>query len=188
MLISLAIATVSLVFASSCSHTSAKKKSPETQGLEAAASEVAGTHYATIVFHKGQSTLSSIDKENLRILASRVEKESRPVSEIKILAWADAEYPDEVEGKASTAEIILASERARIIREYLEQDLMAREVDSFNMARRPGLVSKLFKNEEYKLKDAFEKSGTTGSKLPDGSISYTKASKALVIIDKDAVK
>jgi hypothetical protein len=183
MLISLAIATVSLVFASSCSQIGTKKKSPKAQGGQATVSEVAGPHYTTIVFNKGQSTLSSINKENLRTLATRADKANRPVSEIKILAWADTEYPDKISGMASTADIILASERARIIREYLEEDLKAREVDSYNMAKRPGLVSKIFKNDEYKLKEAFEKSGTTGSKLPDGSVSYTKASKALVIID-----
>ncbi len=128
--------------------------------------------------------MSETSKEHLKSLTTRAHKAGKPIEEIKVLAWSDKEYPDKVKGKASTGEIILASERAQKIKSYLEVDLKeSDDIDSFNMAKRPDLISKLFQNDEYDVKNAFEQSGTTASRLDDGSVSYTKASKALVIID-----
>ncbi len=185
MLVSLAMATLSLVFAAGCTSPAAKKKSVEAgEAKEAKVPTVPGTHYTTLVFDKGRSSLSEASKNHLRDLASRAHKAGKPIEEIKILAWADKEYPDKVKGRAATGDIILASERAQKIKNYLEEDLKESEdIDAFNMARRPNLISKLFRDDEYEVKNAFEQSGATGSRLDDGSVSYTKASKALVIID-----
>jgi hypothetical protein len=194
MVVSLAMATMSLLFAAGCSTPVAKKKSAEeTKATEIQAPAVVGTHYTTIIFDPGKSSLDTLSREHLKELASRAQKTRKPIEEIKILAWADKEYPEKVNGKASTSDVMLASERARKIREYLEIDLKEMEdIDSYNMAKRPNLLSKLLKNEEYKVKNAFETSGATGSELPDGSVSYTKASKAMVIIeyegDEDNIK
>lgn len=185
MLISLALASLSLVFAAGCTSPSAKKKSVKaTETKEAQVPAISGTHYTTLIFDKGKSSLSETSKEHLRSLAARAHKAGKPIEEIKVLAWSDKEYPDKVKGKASTGDIILASERAQEIRNYLEVDLKESEdIDSFNMARRPDLISKLFQDDEFEVKSAFEQSGATASRLDDGSVSYTKASKALVIID-----
>lgn len=185
MLVSLAMATLSLVFAAGCTSPTAKKKSVEAkETAEAKVPTVPGTHYTTLVFDKGRSSLSETSKKHLKELATRAHKAGKPIEEIKILAWADKEYPDKVKGKAATGDIILASERAQKIKNYLEEDLKeSDDIDAYNMARRPDFVSKLFRDEEYDVKTAFEQSGATGSRLGDGSVSYTKASKALVIID-----
>ncbi len=185
MFVSLALATLSLVFAAGCTSPAAKKKSIETaQAKEEKVPTVPGTHYTTVDFDKGKSSLSQASKEHLKDLASRAHKKGKAIEEIKILAWSDKEYPDKVKGKASTGDIILASERAQKIKSYLEDDLKeSDDIDSFNMAKRPDLVSKLFRDDEYDVKTAFEQSGATGTRLDNGSVSYTKASKALVIID-----
>lgn len=188
MIVSLAMATVSLILAAGCSTTPvAKKKSLEPSRATATVKKpeaVGGTHYTTIVFPKGRSNLDSLSKQNLKALASRAHKNKKPIEEIRILAWSDTEYPDKITGKASTKDIILASERAQKIKSYLEDDLKEMDdIDSYNMAKRPNLLAKLLQNDEYDVKEAFETSGATASKLPDGSVSYTKASKALVIID-----
>ena len=143
-----------------------------------------GTHYTTVIFEKGKTHLNQLNKNEIKALIAEAHKKRKKIAEIRILAWADQEYPEKTEKRAKTGEIILASERAQVIREYLEKDLKELEdVDSYNMAKRPGLLSKLFRNDEFAIKRAFEASGTTGSKLPDGSMSYTKASKAILIID-----
>jgi hypothetical protein len=186
MMISLAMASVSLIFAAGCSTPVAKKKSAEetktSSKVEGPA--VPGTHYTTVVFPKGKSSLDSMSKEYLKELAAKAHKTKKPIEEIRILAWSDNEYPDKVKGKSSQKDVKLANERAQKIKDYLEQDLKELEdIDAYNMAQRPNLMSKLFQNDEYEVKEAFESSGATGSKLPDGSVSYTKAQKALVIID-----
>ena len=185
MFVSLALASLSLFFAAGCTFPGAKKKSIEAaQAKERKSPTLPGTHYTNVVFDKGKSNLSEASKKHLKVLASRAYQNGKPIKEIKILAWSDEEYPNKVKKKASTNDIILASERARKIRTYLEEDLNeSDDIDSFNMAKRPDLVSKLFRDDEYDVKTAFEQSGATGSCLDDGSVSYTKASKALVIID-----
>lgn len=156
---------------------------PEKQVAEEKSPSVIGTHYTTVVFLKGQKSLSSSDKKNLTDLASKAHESDKRIDEIRILAWPDKEYPDP-KTQPSTSDIQLASERAQEIRNYLEDELKETgDIDSFNMARRPDFLSKLLKDDEFKVKEAFQESGATASKLPDGSVSYTKASKALVIID-----
>ncbi len=191
MFVSLALASMSLLLAAGCTTPVAKKKpayqttsSTTTVKEEVKAPAVVGTEYTTVFFQKGRASLDTLSKESLKALANNAHKSKKEISEIRILAWADKEYPDKVSGKASTKDIILASERAQKIKDYLEEDLKEMEdIDSYNMAKRPNLMSKLLQNDEYEVKDAFETAGTTGEKLPDGSISYTKASKAIVIID-----
>lgn len=192
MFISLAFASMSLLFAAGCSTPEAKKKpgystsstTTTTKTEEAKAPAVVGTQYTTVFFKKGRASLDSVSKQHLKDLASRAHKEKKEIDEIRILAWADKEYPDKVSGKTADRDIKLASERAQKIKDYLEEDLKEQEdIDSYNMAKRPDLLSKVFQNDEYKVKDAFETAGATGEKLPDGSVSYTKASKAIVIID-----
>lgn len=161
-----------ILFAAGCS--SSEKKS----------TEVMGTHYTTIEFDKGQSTLSREDKKLLQSLSKKAHDDNRKIEEIRILAWSDKEYPDPSKQSAPTSEIVLASNRANEIKEYLENDLSEYEdIDSYNMARRPDFLSKLLRDDEYAVKKAFEASGATGTKLTDGRVSYSKASKALVIID-----
>lgn len=167
-----------LMMLSGCSSSPAEKQVAEDKSPS-----VMGTHYTTVVFPKGQKTLSSSDKKNLTDLAAKAHESDRRIDEIRILAWPDKEYPDP-KTQPSTSDIQLASERAQEIRNYLEDELKETgDIDSFNMARRPDFLSKLLKDDEFKVKEAFQESGATASKLPDGSVSYTKASKALVIID-----
>lgn len=144
---------------------------------------VEGTHYVALVFAPDSSELTGENKQYLNQLAMRALREGRDIEAIKILSWADKEYPEgatEVERK----DIGLAHQRSTAIKKYLEDELHSEEnIATYNMAKKPGLISRLFKNDEFTVKEAIEKSGASGSRLPDGSLSYTKASKALVIID-----
>lgn len=146
--------------------------------------EIIGTQYTTIVFDEGKSTLSRNDKKQLQKLADKAHDDKREIDEIRILAWSDKEYPEPDKKKASEQEILLAANRAQAIKNFLEEDLNEYEdIDAYNMARRPDFLSKLLRDDEFSVKEAFEGSGATGTKLADGKTSYSKASKALVIID-----
>lgn len=172
-----------IILAAGCS-TADKNKSEIATDPGKKAPEVIGTQYTTIVFDKGKSTLSRHDKKLLNKFAEKAHKDDRKIDEIRILAWADEEYPEPKKKAASEKEIVLASNRALVIKDYLEEDLDEYEdIDSYNMARRPDFLSKLLRDDEYDVKLAFESSGATSTKLADGSVSYSKASKALVIID-----
>lgn len=170
---------LSFLFLFSCAHQD-EKKSDQTTSI----TPIEGTRYTTVIFPSGISDLDPRNKKNLQEFTRKFRQHKKKISEIKILAWADAEYPNDKKNKGTTREVILAAERAQNIKEYLQDELHEKnEVDTFNMAKRPSQFSQMLENEEYKIKKSYEKSGVTGSVLSDGSISYTKASKALVIIN-----
>jgi len=172
------IILLSFILTSGCGH-----RARSTQAN--APSEHLGTHYTTLEFDKGDASLSELSKLHLDSLAEKASKDGREIESIKILTWPDKEYPTEPnKTKAGPQEVSLARERSRAVTKYLEEDLHTEDnISAYNMAKRPNLASKLFKSDDWTVKEAFEKSGTTATKLSDGSLSYTKASKALVIID-----
>lgn len=165
----------------SCSHrekaTLQKSKGIAQEGLE-------GSHYTALDFDQGRSDLNDANKSDLNKLAQRALRTGRDVSEIKILAWADREYPGRKNERVKTRDIILANERARVTREFIRQDLRSKEsIDVFNMAKKPGPIDKITKNEEFQVKEDIARSGVSGTRLASGDTSYTKAGKVLVIIE-----
>lgn len=159
------------------SSTPSKEEQQEVPSIE-------GVHYATIVFDEGKSSLKDLNKKNLNRLVKKAQKAKTPIEEIRILAWSDNEYPDKLEGETTAKDQEIASKRGKAIKDYLEKKLRdANDIDAYNMAKRPDLLSKLFRDDEFEIKEAFESSGATAVELPDGAVSYTKASKAIVIID-----
>lgn len=143
-----------------------------------------GKYYKVLLFPEKSYSLSEKNQKIISDLIKKSDDESEPVTLIKILSWSDQEYPDEEDEKLSPDDEYLALERGEAIKAFIEGDLGRHEtIKIFNMAKRPNFFSEVAKNDEYQTKEAFEESGPTSSILPDGEISFTKASKALVIID-----
>jgi hypothetical protein len=165
-----------LLFAG-CTHNRVQEQ--EVRPLE-------GSHYIAVTFKKSDASLSSKSKKNIKKLFTKVNRARYPVLEIRILSWADVEYPEESNTEIKQEDILLAAERGLAIKDYTESEIKdIHDVNVFNMARRPDFLMKLLNSDEYVVKAAFEQSGVTATKLPNGEISYTKASKALIIIDYD---
>ena len=180
----LIIPILSLMF-SACSHK-AQDNRVENSGIATEAFE--GSHYTAVQFDRGTSILSDANKKFLNELAKKASRTGREIDEIKILAWADREYPKEGE-KSKTRDVILANERANVIRKFMKEDLNSHEpFDIFNMAKKPGMVDELIKDEEFQVKEDVADSGVSGTRLPTGQTSYTKAGKVLVIIDYKETK
>lgn len=164
---------------SACAQQSAP---PLRQGLAAQSPEEAT--YTTVEFERGRSGLTDASRRNLNILARKVAGTGREVAEIKILAWADREYTGKKAGSPRTRDVILANERASAIRNFLRDDLHSKDpIDVFNMAKSPGLLDRLTRDEEYQVKRDVARAGVSGTRLPSGETSYTKAGKGFVIID-----
>lgn len=145
---------------------------------------LAGAYSVSLEFTPHESDLSELSKGHLKELVTRAQEDGRAIEQIKILAWADQEYPEPSREKAHPEQVILARERAQVIKEYLTEDLETEaSFDAYNMAKRPGLFSQLVKGDEYELKKAVEEIGPTATTLDDGSVSYSQASRAVVIID-----
>ncbi len=167
---------VGLYLTASCSTQSRLQAQETTSTPE--------VRYVAVVFNRGEAHLDNSSKKALRNLLYLTQFSPIPVNEIRVLAWADHEYPEKREVSVSPEDILLASKRAQTVKSFLEEGLRTNlDVDAYNMAKRPGLLSQLFESDEFEVKKAIEETGTSGTRLPDGRISYTKASKAIVIID-----
>jgi hypothetical protein len=163
----------------SCSH---KNKDEVMQKQTSEETQLEGVHYSALEFRPGLSTLSSNNKRRLNALAQRASREGREIEYIQILTWADRDHSPLT--RTNPREVILATERAQNIKYYLQNDLHANDpINLFNMVKDPEQMSKIFKNDEWAVREAFEKSGHSPVRVRDGSITYTKASKALVIIN-----
>lgn len=167
----------------SCAQqTAVQQTASEREALERNIAALEGGFSTAIIFDEGKKSLSPDGERNLQLFSRRVLRNERLIDSVKILAWADAEYPKEAT-KAHPKEVILAKERAQEIKEYLQDKIGDLRVHSYNMAKRPGTLSSVTKNEEYALKEALEEMGPTATKLENGELSYSKASKAIIIVE-----
>jgi hypothetical protein len=141
---------------------------------------VIGDDYTTLIFELGETTLSKINQNKLeRLLTKRADF----IDEIRVMAWPDDEYDPRGQSRRN---ISLAAERGRKIKDYINRRWPQNsEVIVFNMARGPGKIDQLLNTKEQKIKSAVEKTELSATILPDGRVSYTKGSKAIVIIEKD---
>jgi hypothetical protein len=177
------LAAILLVSSVGCSSKKKEKlNKSETAGSAAVTvpSQVSESpHYASIAFDKGETRLSAMDKRSLQDLAHKVRQSGKDIDDIKILTWADKEYgPGRVPAEASNSDIILARQRAESIKRYIQEDLMEDEdIDFYNMAQKPGPLSRFFKTDEATVKQAFQQN------KDDNMLSESLASKALVIIE-----
>ena len=182
MFIGAAMAVISLVLATGCTHEGKKKPQNDSSRVLA---NLGANSFTTIEFQKGKSELTDQAKESLKEFASKVNKANFSIEEIKILAWSDKEYP-KADKKTNPRDAILASDRASSIKDLLRDEIKnEKEIHLFNMAKRPGAFNEMLNTKDYALKTALEKSGPSTTKNSDGELSYTKASKAIVIIDYD---
>jgi OmpA family len=176
MFLSMAMATVSLLFAVGCS-SDAKKKSSEAAPKTAAVSrEMPSEHYTSLSFDPGETRLSSMDQSNLEGLVAKVKESGREIDDIKILTWADREYKQK--DQANNSEVILARQRAESIKNYLQNGLQEdADIDYYNMAQKPAPLSRFFKASNEKIIRTFKANNDVNMMNPNHS------SKALVIIE-----
>ena len=129
-----------------------------------------------IVFNKGASELSADGKSQLRDILTAAQKRGK-IEEVKVLAWADAEYP--AKGKLGKDATKLADDRSQEIEGYIVDNVKNVDVDDYNMAEQPAQLSKIFKTQDVRVKRSLE---TAGLAVPAKSGMPSKASRALVMV------
>lgn len=164
-----------------CSHaekaTDQALSTPSAK-TETAAQEAGAVSVTEVNFDKGSFVLTEGSRAALRDLASKA-KASHAIDEVKVLAWADRDYPADSKNKASKADKTLADKRANAIRDFVKAELALEDVDTFNMTERPGAIASLFNTDDSKMKQAFENAGVTSA---DGKAITGKASRAVVML------
>ncbi|MFL5784746.1 MAG: OmpA family protein [Bacteriovoracaceae bacterium] len=169
----------SFVF-TACSHKAAEKHTAE-KGITDEALE--GAPYTALQFEKGKSKLTSESQNFLNELAKKASRPGREITGIKVLAWADKEYPAEGE-KPKRKDVVLARDRGTIVKKYIQEDLHSSErIEVFNMAKKPDIVDRAIKDEEFRVKQDVARTGVSSTRLPSGETSWTKAGKVIVIVD-----
>lgn len=148
-----------------------------------AVAENKGEYYAILHFDKGTQRLSEASKKDLKDFVVSAQREGRPIDDIKILAWADKEYPA-AGAKLTNHDIKIAAERSKSIEKYLKEDLnTSGSYETYNMAKRPNKVSEFLHGDDYKTKRIFERSGAAPSGSDMQAFMNSKASKALIMVD-----
>ncbi|MES2962495.1 MAG: DUF1328 domain-containing protein [Bdellovibrionota bacterium] len=166
---------------SGCSH--AEKATDQALATPSATTETAARESGAVSvtevnFDKGSFVLTEGSRAALRDLVAKA-KTTNAIDEVKVLAWADKDYPSDSKAKASKAETTLADKRATAIRDFMKAELAISDVDTHNMTSRPGTFANLFKTDDQKLKQAFENAGVTSA---DGKAITGKASRAVVML------
>lgn len=179
------VSSALLVGVAGCSHNKAKTASTEAYSdTSKATAKAGGSQYVVVDFDSGSKTLSKSGREKLRSLATEASRDGREIDEIQVLAWADREYPEK-NAKATRKDINLADDRAESVEDFIKDDLKtSSSVKKHNMAKRPGMVSELFKTGDFEVKTAFENSGAAPVSKGDASkfLEGSKASKAVIFV------
>lgn len=151
---------------------------PSMEAKQVAAEEQA-PYVTELGFRKGKRSLSAADQSKLnRVIADA--KAHGKIDEVRVISWADEEYPSVHTKKLSSNQRKLADGRNSEIKDYIHGIDGGANVESYNMAERPGALSEMFSTSNARVKKALEVAGIpttdSGVKMP------AKASKAIVLV------
>jgi CHAD domain-containing protein len=138
------------------------------------------TGSSIVTFEKGMASLKADAMEQIKKTIEEA-KATGPIREIKVVSWADQEYPASGE-KASKESIKLAEARNDSVKRYLKT-LKVGSVRSYNMARRPNALQELFHTSQAKVKDKMEATGEAPKQNDTGLFGINaKASDSLILV------
>src|SRR5690606_3162063 len=81
-------------------------------------------------------------------------KRDHDLEQITIAGYSDKAYSPESKGKLSDADSDLASDRISSVKSAIgDLEGVAIDVESYNLAESPNALEKLFKTDDFKLKD-----------------------------------
>ncbi len=191
------IITASLVLAiagmgSSCSSSKDKKvvtrdqdTALKTTNKAMSTSEDPDAYYSVVEFDRGSKNLNDRSRRSIRTFIEKAKKSGKEFDDIKIMAWADKEYPSQ--GMAlDKKDVTIASERSESIERFLKKDLATDgDFATYNMAKRPNKMSEFLKSDDFETKKTFEVSGSapTAESSELATFMNNKSSKALIMVD-----
>jgi hypothetical protein len=135
-----------------------------------------------IEFQPGSDELTALSKRRISRALAQAETLGS-VNEVKVLSWADKEYPSEKRGKLSDEQKSLATRRNQAVRKYIQIIAGGDRMDiyDYNMAKRPSPVAEFFNTSDARVKESMEEAGvaTTAHK----KAKSRRASTSLVIFN-----
>lgn len=155
-----------------------------TTEKEKATMSLGAQHSTEVAFDEGKTDLKQDELNELKEIVNQAKSGGQKIEEIKIISWADREYPAEGSTAAPNQQIKLADDRAEKIRNYLKKELKVSDVEVYNMAKRPNALQELFNTQTAKVKDTLEKTGSAPT-TEEGTGMFGlkgKTSEALVLV------
>lgn len=131
-----------------------------------------------ITFPKEKSSLTKSARKELQRLNHEATAKGK-IKEIKVITWADKEYPGKNTEKLSEQDQKLVKARNEELEKYLKDLGNDAKIEKISMAERPGEFDKIIQSDEAQVKKHVKESGVATTehkgKLPG------KASKSIVI-------
>lgn len=151
---------------------------PSMEAKQVAAEEQA-PYVTELGFRKGKHSLSAADQTKLNRVISEA-KSHGEIEEVRVVTWADEEYPSVHTKKLSSSQRKLADDRNGEIKDYIRSIHRNADIDTYNMAERPGALSEMFTTSNARVKKALEVAGIPNT---DTAVKMAgKASKSIVMV------
>lgn len=132
-----------------------------------------------LTFQKKKDTLSTAEKEKIQRLLKNSRSQGA-IKEVKVITWADSEYPSVHTQKLSQEERQLVENRNKNIENFLQSQISDLKIKSYSMAERPNALKDLVGSSDARIKKSLE---TAGIPNTDTSVKFpSKASKSIVLI------
>lgn len=145
----------------------------------AAANEVKAHDFVEIAFDLGSATLSLNSRNSLNALLNQSSNAGK-IEEILVMSWADDELPSKDKKKLSRLQRDLASKRNSAIRDYLRAARSGVDIDTYNMAKQPNALSRMFNTTNSRLKKSLVDAGLPTT--ADDPQYPSKASHAVILV------
>lgn len=182
MKFTLAALALTTAFACASKEKTEEANAKPAPGPSMEAKQVANEQEAAFVteitFKKGSNSLTQVSKQKLTHLLANA-KSAGDVEEIKVISWADTEYPSVNTKKLSKKERDLARNRNSEIQKYLKAENDRMKFTAYNMAERPNVFQDWLNTSDARIKKSLEVAGIpttdTSVKIP------SKASRSMVM-------
>lgn len=143
------------------------------------AAENQSSYVTEVGFARGGRGLSTEAKGKIDNIVKEAGANGK-IDDVKVIVWADQEYPSVNAGELSHAQRKLADQRGEAIKKYLNQDRRGVDVDVYSMAERPGAISRLLDTTDARFKRSLEIAGIPNT---DTSVKApSKVGKAIVMV------
>ncbi|MGZ5279186.1 MAG: hypothetical protein ACXWC9_04545 [Pseudobdellovibrionaceae bacterium] len=132
-----------------------------------------------VTFKKGSSVLTPDAKQRLETLFKRVQSD-QTVEEVKVITWADEEYPAASTKSLSKGQKEVAEDRNKELKRYLNNKNSDLKVSAYNMAERPSAFTNFLGTSDSRIKKSLESAGIPTTEAKNKATA--KASKAIVML------
>ncbi len=140
------------------------------------AAEQASAYVVEIEFPKKSANLGPEAKAKLLALYKSV-RQPELLKAVKVISWSDEEYPSPELKKLTSPQRDLAKRRGQSVENIFKRENAKLKFEIYNMAERPGKLSKLMGGAETRVKESLEKAE-----------AGPKARKAIVMLMMDGDK